>query len=73
MVGGVWFVLCIVFCLRKLSDGMFLESCRAVAKQYPSIEYTELGMHNTILQVGVGAAKGWTPAQTQTQHARTHR
>lgn len=51
-------MLCIVFCLRKLSDGMFLESCRAVAKQYPSIEYTELGMHNTILQVGVGAAKG---------------
>ena len=23
-----------------------------MAKQYPSIEYTELGMHNTILQVG---------------------
>ncbi len=27
--------------IMKLSDGLFLSSCRAVAKQYPAIEYRE--------------------------------
>ena len=26
---------------RKMSDGMFLTACRAVAKDYPKIKYTE--------------------------------
>ena len=25
----------------KMSDGMFLTACRAVAKDYPNIKYTE--------------------------------
>ena len=37
--------------IMKLSDGLFLESTREVAKQYPTIEYTELIVDNTCLQL----------------------
>ncbi len=37
--------------IMKRSDGMFLECCRAVAKEYPSIEYQELIVDNTCMQL----------------------
>ncbi len=37
--------------IMKLSDGLFLTSCRAVAKQYPAIEYRELIVDNTCMQL----------------------
>src|SRR5579862_4116881 len=37
--------------IMKLSDGLFLTSCRAVAKQFPSIEYKELIVDNTCMQL----------------------
>jgi isocitrate dehydrogenase (NAD+) len=35
----------------KLSDGLFLKSVRAVALQYPDIEYKELIVDNTCMQM----------------------
>ena len=35
----------------KLSDGLFLTSVRAVAKQYPDIEYKELIIDNACMQM----------------------
>jgi isocitrate dehydrogenase (NAD+) len=37
--------------IMKLSDGLFLTSCRAVAKQYPAIEYKEMIVDNTCMQL----------------------
>ena len=37
--------------IMKLSDGLFLESTREVAKQYPTVEYTELIVDNACLQL----------------------
>ena len=39
--------------IMKLSDGLFLESARSVAKGYPQIEYEELIVDNTCLQLVV--------------------
>jgi hypothetical protein len=35
----------------KRSDGMFLECCRAVAKEHPGIEFQELIVDNTCMQL----------------------
>ena len=37
--------------IMKLSDGLFLTCCRAVAKEYPSIEYKELIVDNACMQL----------------------
>ncbi|MBM4405957.1 MAG: isocitrate dehydrogenase (NAD(+)) [Chloroflexi bacterium] len=37
--------------IMKLSDGLFLECARAVAKRYPNIKYTEMIVDNTCLQL----------------------
>lgn len=37
--------------IMKLSDGLFLESCRKVAKAHPSIEYEELIVDNCSMQL----------------------
>jgi len=37
--------------IQKLSDGLFLESCRQVAQKYPDIEYREVIIDNTCMQL----------------------
>ncbi len=37
--------------IMKLSDGLFLNSIRAVAKEYPDIEYREMIVDNTCMQL----------------------
>jgi isocitrate dehydrogenase (NAD+) len=37
--------------IMKLSDGLFLDCCRAVAKQFPAIEYQEMIVDNTCMQL----------------------
>jgi len=37
--------------IMKLSDGLFLKSLRAVAEQYPDIEYKELIVDNACMQI----------------------
>jgi isocitrate dehydrogenase (NAD+) len=37
--------------IMKLSDGLFLKSIRAVAQQYPEIEYKELIVDNACMQI----------------------
>ena len=37
--------------IMKLSDGLFLESCRRVASRYPDIEYNERIVDNTCMQL----------------------
>ncbi|KAG7010819.1 Isocitrate dehydrogenase [NAD] regulatory subunit 1, mitochondrial, partial [Cucurbita argyrosperma subsp. argyrosperma] len=37
--------------IMKLSDGLFLESCREVATEYPSIEYKEVIVDNCCMQL----------------------
>lgn len=39
---------------RKLSDGLFLECCREVARAYADIQYTELHLDKACLQISVG-------------------
>ncbi len=37
--------------IMKLSDGLFLDCCRAVAKGYPEVEYDEMIVDNTCMQL----------------------
>jgi len=37
--------------IMKLSDGLFLECCRAVAKEFPELTYQELIVDNTCMQL----------------------
>lgn len=37
--------------IQKMSDGLFLESCREVAAKYPQIEYKEMIIDNTCMQL----------------------
>ncbi|GAQ81631.1 isocitrate dehydrogenase [Klebsormidium nitens] len=37
--------------IMKLADGLFLDSCRAVAKQYPGIKYNEIIVDNCCMQL----------------------
>lgn len=37
--------------IMKLCDGLFLESCREVAKKYPFIQYEEMIIDNTCMQI----------------------
>jgi len=37
--------------IMKLSDGLFIECCRAVARGYPDIEYNELIIDNACMQL----------------------
>jgi isocitrate dehydrogenase (NAD+) len=37
--------------IMKLSDGLFLDCCRAVAKQFPEVEYREMIVDNTCMQL----------------------
>jgi isocitrate dehydrogenase (NAD+) len=37
--------------IMKLSDGLFLDCCRAVAKQFPEIAYQEMIVDNTCMQL----------------------
>ncbi|CAN8229306.1 unnamed protein product [Cochlearia groenlandica] len=37
--------------IMKLADGLFLESCREVAKKYPSINYNEIIVDNCCMQL----------------------
>ena len=39
-----------MFC-RKLGDGLFLNCCRNVAKQYPEIELNDMIIDNASMQV----------------------
>ena len=35
----------------KRSDGLFLESCREIAKEFPFIEYNEIIVDNCMMQL----------------------
>ena len=37
--------------IMKKSDGLFLKSCRAIAKEYPDIEYKEIIVDNCAMQI----------------------
>ncbi|KAH7332058.1 hypothetical protein KP509_20G066100 [Ceratopteris richardii] len=37
--------------IMKLADGLFLESCREIAKKYPGIEYNEIIVDNCCMQL----------------------
>jgi isocitrate dehydrogenase (NAD+) len=37
--------------IMKLADGLFLESCREVAKNYPGIKYNEVIVDNCCMQL----------------------
>jgi isocitrate dehydrogenase (NAD+) len=37
--------------IMKLSDGLFLDCCRAVAREFPEIEYREMIVDNTCMQL----------------------
>jgi isocitrate dehydrogenase (NAD+) len=37
--------------IMKLSDGLFLKSCRDVATQYPEVQYTEMIVDNACMQL----------------------
>lgn len=37
--------------IMKLADGLFLESCRSVAKRYPSVQYEEIIVDNCMMQL----------------------
>jgi len=37
--------------IMKLADGLFLESCREVAKKYPGIKYNEMIVDNCSMQL----------------------
>ncbi len=37
--------------IMKLSDGLFLDCCRNVSKKFPTIEYTEMIVDNTCMQM----------------------
>jgi len=37
--------------IMKLSDGLFLDCCRAVAKSYPEVTYDEMIVDNTCMQL----------------------
>jgi isocitrate dehydrogenase (NAD+) len=37
--------------IMKLSDGLFLDCCRAVAKDYPEVKYDEMIVDNTCMQL----------------------
>jgi isocitrate dehydrogenase (NAD+) len=37
--------------IMKLADGLFLESCREVAKKYPVIKYNEVIVDNCCMQL----------------------
>lgn len=41
----------------KLSDGLFLEAARAVAKKYPQIEYNEILVDNLCMQLVINPSK----------------
>ena len=43
--------VCVCVCNRKLADGLFLESCREVSKDYPNIEFTDMIIDNASMQV----------------------
>jgi len=47
-------VLCMFMTVqrRKLSDGLFLECCRATAEEYSSIQFENMIIDNTCMQVG---------------------
>ena len=36
---------------RKLTDGLFLECCREIAKEYPAIEFSDMIIDNCCMQV----------------------
>jgi len=46
--------VCMCMCIqyRKLSDGLFLECCNTVAKEYPSIKFDSMIIDNTCMQAG---------------------
>ncbi|HVR71229.1 MAG TPA: isocitrate/isopropylmalate dehydrogenase family protein [Vicinamibacteria bacterium] len=37
--------------IMKLSDGLFLDCCRAIAREYPEVEYKEMIVDNTCMQL----------------------
>jgi isocitrate dehydrogenase (NAD+) len=37
--------------IQRIGDGLFLECCRVVAKDYPSIAYNEMQIDNVCLQL----------------------
>jgi len=37
--------------IMKLADGLFLESCREIANNYPGIEYNEMIVDNCCMQL----------------------
>lgn len=39
------------FCYRKLSDGLFLETSRQIAKEYPEIEHNDMIIDNCCMQL----------------------
>ncbi|KAJ1845424.1 isocitrate dehydrogenase (NAD(+)) idh1, partial [Coemansia sp. RSA 2708] len=37
--------------IMKLADGLFLNTCRAIAKEYPSVQYNDMIVDNTAMQL----------------------
>ena len=42
--------------LRKLGDGLFLNCCREVSKDYPDIEFNDMIIDNASMQVSINLA-----------------
>lgn len=38
--------------IMKLGDGLFLRSCQEISKMYPNIEFEQMIVDNTTMQVG---------------------
>src|SRR6185503_1111343 len=43
--------------IMKLSDGLFLDCCRAVGKEYPELTYDEMIVDNTCMQLVLDATR----------------
>lgn len=51
-----WQILIVILAFdRKLGDGLFLECCREVSKDYPNIEFNDLIIDNASMQVSVAS------------------
>ena len=46
-----------LFVNRRMSDGLFLRCCRAVAEKYRDVKFTEMYLDTVCLNVSIKAAK----------------
>ncbi len=47
----VWCVVWLAANIQRVGDGLFLECCREMAKQYPQLKYKEMQIDNVCLQL----------------------